>query len=76
MTQNEQSITQNLLDAGCGAEAIEKIIACWHRGDVAQMKKQIALCRREQLNRMHEEQKRIDRLDYLSYRLESEQKGE
>lgn len=76
MMQDEKSITQNLRDAGCGTEAIETIIGCWRRGDLTQMKKQIALCRREQLERMHEKQKCIDRLDYLCYRLENEKKGE
>ena len=70
MMQDEQSITQNLLDGGCSTEAIETIMGCWRRGDLAQMKKQIAVCRREQLERMHENQKRIDRLDYLRYQLE------
>ena len=68
--QDEQSIAQNLLDAGCGAEEIEAIMGCWRKGDLAQMEKQIAVCRREQLDRMHESQKCIDRLDYLRYQLE------
>ena len=71
MMQDEQSITQNLLDAGCGAEEIEAIMGCWQKGDLTQMKRQIAACRREQLDRMHESQKRIDRLDYLRYQLEN-----
>ena len=70
MMQDEQSIAQNLLDAGCGAEEIEAIMGCWRKGDLAQMEKQIAVCRREQLDRMHESQKCIDRLDYLRYQLE------
>ena len=68
--QDEQSIAQNLLDAGCGAEEIEAIMGCWRKGDLAHVEKQIAVCRREQLDRMHESQKCIDRLDYLRYQLE------
>lgn len=72
MRQDERSIAQNLRDAGCGTEEIEAIVGCWRRGDLAQMKKRLAACRREQLDRLHEKQKCIDRLDYLCYRLEKE----
>ena len=57
---------------GCGTEEIEAIVGFWRRGDLAQMKKRLAACRREQLDRLHEKQKCIDRLDYLCYRLEKE----
>jgi hypothetical protein len=68
--QDEQSITQNLLDGGCSPEDAEVIVNLWRKGDLAQMKKRIAHCRLEQLNQLHESQKRIDRLDYLSYQME------
>lgn len=73
--QDEQAIAQNLRDAGCGRKEIEKIMDCWREGDLSGMEKRIAVCRREQLDRMHESQRCIDRLDYLSYRLEKK-KGE
>ena len=72
MTQTEREIAQNLRDAGCGREETETIMSCWRQGDLPGMKKHIAACRREQLDRLHESQKRIDRLDYLSYRLQHE----
>ena len=31
MMQDEHSIAQNLLDAGCGAEEIEAIMGCWRK---------------------------------------------
>ena len=51
---------------------IETILGCWRQGDLTGMGKLIAACRREQLDRLHESQKYIDRLDYLSYRLQHE----
>ena len=72
MTHTEQEIAQNLRDAGCGRKEIETILGCWRQGDLTGMGKLIADCRREQLDRLHESQKYIDRLDYLSYRLQHE----
>ena len=72
MTHTEQEIAQNLRDAGCGGKEIETILGCWRQGDLTGMGKLIAACRREQLDRLHESQKYIDRLDYLSYRLQHE----
>ena len=68
----EQEIAQNLRDAGCGRKEIETIMDCWREGNLQGMEKRIAAFRREQLDRLHESQKRIDRLDYLSYRLQHE----
>ena len=72
MTHTEQEIAQNLRDAGCGRKEIETILGCWRQGDLTGMGKLIAACRREQLDRLHESQQYIDRLDYLSYRLQHE----
>ena len=72
MTHTEQEIAQNLRDAGCGRKEIETILGCWRQGDLTGMGKLIAACRREQLDRLYESQKYIDRLDYLSYRLQHE----
>ncbi len=68
----EQEIAQNLRDAGCGRKEIETIMGCWREGDLTEMEKHITACRRAQLDRLHESQKHIDRLDYLSYRLRQE----
>ena len=70
MTHTEQEIVQNLRDAGCDAEEIASIVSSCREGKLAQAKKQIAACRRRQLDRMHDSQRCIDRLDYLCYQLE------
>ena len=76
MMQDEQAILQNLQDAGCRPQEVEKILGFWRNGDLRQMERQIALCRCAQLDRMHEVQKCIDRLDYLSYQLEKNKERE
>jgi len=67
-TENE--ITDTLLAAGCGEAEIGMIVSSIQRGDRKKAEKLIASCRKQQLDRLHESQACIDRLDYLSYQLE------
>lgn len=71
MRNTEQEIAQNLRDAGCDEQEIDSILRCCREGRMTQAKKQIAACRGKQLARMHDSQRCIDRLDYLSYHLET-----
>jgi hypothetical protein len=45
------------------------IVSSIQKGDSQETEKLIAKCRRKQLDRLHESQACIDRLDYLSYQL-------
>ena len=67
MALNE--IADILLAAGCGESEIEMIVSSIQKGDSQKSEKLIAKCRRKQLDRLHESQACIDRLDYLSYQL-------
>ena len=67
MALNE--IAEILLAAGCGESETEMIVSCIQKGDRKTTEKLIAKCRRKQLDRLHESQACIDRLDYLSYQL-------
>ena len=62
----EKEITELLLAAGCGEAEIEISI---RKGDRKNTEKLIAKCRKKQLDRLHDSQACIDRLDYLSYQL-------
>jgi len=62
-----KEITENLLAAGCGKTEIEMIISSIQTGDRKNTEKLIAACRKKQLDRLHDSQVCIDRLDYLSY---------
>ena len=67
MALNE--IAEILLAAGCGESETEMIVSSIQKRDRQKTEKLIAKCRRKQLDRLHESQACIDRLDYLSYQL-------
>ena len=69
----EKEITENLLAARCKKEEIEMILSSIRRGDRKNTEKLIAACRKKQLERLHDSQACIDRLDYLSYQLKKGQ---
>lgn len=64
------AIIQNLKDAGCSAGTISDFMENIEGGRVADGLKLLAVHRRSLLNHLHEEQKRIDCLDYLVYQME------
>lgn len=64
----EEDIRRDLEAAGCDENTIECFCSC-------ERKKQFALLsenRRRLLEKVHEEESRISRIDYLTYRLEKE----
>lgn len=66
---NEVEIAETLFAAGCEKEEIERILSGIQRGDRKSIEKLIANFRKKQLDRLHDSQACIDRLDYLSYQL-------
>ena len=69
---SEKDIVQNLRDAGCSERDISSIMNCYREGNQRKMEKLIAACRKKQLERLHDSQNCIDRLDFLSYQLAKE----
>lgn len=69
MAHAEKDIIENLRDAGCDETEITSIMDCYRDGDRKRTEKLIAVCRKKQLERLHESQACIDRLDFLSYQL-------
>ena len=65
-------IVENLRDAGCDEKEIAEITTCFENGERKKAEKLIALCRKKQLQRLHDSQRRIDCLDFLSWRLTNE----
>ena len=72
--ENEESIIQNLKDAGCNAETIENFMAALREGNQAHGLKQLAAYRQTLLDVIHQEQKYIDCLDYLVYQMQKTEK--
>ena len=69
MMQTEKEIRENLNDAGVSGMEAESILACIRTGNMKAAEKLIGKSRKKQLERIHESQQCIDRLDYLNYQL-------
>lgn len=69
---NENAIVQNLIDAGCGQDFIAEFMEGFRKENLAEELKLLAAHRRSLLDSLHEEQKRIDCLDYLVYKMKKE----
>lgn len=69
---NEDSIIQNLKDAGCDEDTIKAFIKDIRAEKISEGLKLLSAHRRTLLRHLHEEQKQIDCLDYLVYQLEKQ----
>ncbi|MGN0256457.1 MAG: hypothetical protein ACI4D6_10820 [Chordicoccus sp.] len=73
--QTEKEIRENLSDAGCSEKETESILKCIGADNMREAEKQISLCRKRELQKVHESQKRIDRLDYLVWEMNKGRHG-
>ena len=65
-----QGLLENLEDAGCGPELTERFLALEQAGQYRELLRLLSDHRRRLLDCLHQEERRIDRLDYLVYQLE------
>lgn len=72
--QSTEAIIQNLKDAGCDSDTIEKFMADLKKGKEANGLKRLAVHRKKLLDSLHREQKCIDCLDYLVYQMKEAKK--
>ena len=63
---------QNLKDAGCCRETVERFLALGDAGDVQGQLQLLAQHRKCLLEKVHREERRIQCLDYLVYQMEKE----
>ncbi len=71
----EEDLLRNLNDAGCDARTVEVFLRLRKEG---RMREQIRLLSRQRtalLRRLHEEQNRIDSLDWLLYEMKRRSAG-
>ncbi len=66
---------QNLQDAGCQEVFIKRFLASLTDGTPAEQERMLEQERRCILEKVHDEQKRLDCFDYLRYALKREQEG-
>lgn len=71
---NEDAIIQNLKDAGCNHDIINAFIEDLKEGSIDDGMRLLAAHRRLLLEELHREQKQIDCLDYLIYKMEKTKK--
>lgn len=67
--KSDDMLIQNLKDAGCDAQTIERFMSDLQKGKEESSLKQLAVHRKKLLDSIHKEQKRIDCLDYLVYQM-------
>ena len=63
-------IIQNLKDAGCDKATVEHFMKLGETGDTQEQLKLLSIHRKQLLDRVHREEKRIDCLDYLVYQIQ------
>lgn len=71
---NENAIIQNLKEAGCNQDMITAFINDLKEGYIDDGMKLLAAHRRLLLEELHREQKQIDCLDYLVYKMKKTKK--
>ena len=72
-TRQEQAVVANLADAGCDNEQIEQFMDFLKSGRKEAGLSLLAKHRRFLLDRYHADQKKIDCLDYLIYKMNQNQ---
>lgn len=71
----ENAIIQNLKDAGCSQETIAAFMEHMKSDETEEGMKLLAAYRRSVLEEVHKEQKKIDCLDYLIYKMKKTNKS-
>lgn len=64
------TVRQNLKDAGCSDELVEKFMAL-QDGEEEQQLRLLCTHRKQLLENLHREEKRIDCLDFLIYQIQN-----
>ena len=65
MNDELEKILNNLLDAGCGSEELQKAKQLYEAGDTEALIRYFRKCRCSRMDELHESQRKVDRLDYL-----------
>lgn len=65
-----EDLIQNLRDAGCGSQTIERVCRLYSNGQVQDAVKMLRRHRCDLMDSLHESQGRVDCLDFLVWRME------
>lgn len=69
-----EQITENLQAAGCSEECIQEFLAQYECGCQSKCDRLLSRQRRELLENLHQEQRKIDCLDYLVYQMKKNER--
>ena len=72
----DRALLDNLRDAGCDAETAKQFMELERAGALSKQLRLLSAHRRQLLDRLHREERRIDCLDYLAYQIEKHHAGE
>ncbi len=75
ISDTQGRLRENLEDAGCGEELTRRFMALVEQGKTREARALLAGHRKALLECCHAEQRKIDCLDYLVYRMEKEEKA-
>lgn len=66
---SEENLLQNLKDAGCNSNRIEKIIELYRQGKKEEICRILEKHRENILSNIHKNEKQIDCIDYFIYQM-------
>lgn len=69
--QEQKRTIQNMKDAGCNEDTINRFLLCYQAGDIKGELKVLSNHRQYLLDEVHKGQREIDCLDYLVYQIEN-----
>ena len=72
-SDTEGILRQNLIDAGCNSEIVQQCMELARGQRTKEMKQILTRYRRTLLDTVHAEEKKIDCLDYLFYKMEKDE---
>lgn len=67
---SRRALYQNLRDAGCPPQTARRCLALLEENSTQELRRQLALHRSRLLEELHQQQRKIDCLDFFLYRLE------
>lgn len=67
--ESKEEVVQNLKDAGCGREVIQDFLSYLEKNQKEKQLKLLENHRKQLLNNVHTEEKKIYCLDYLAYQI-------
>ena len=72
---NIEKLIQNLKDSNCSEDLIEEIVTLDNKGEISNELKLLERHRKNLLEKLHQNQKYIDNLDYLIFNFRKKIKG-